>query len=335
MRSVSTDELHTNREHDVDPHPFATWVRDALEVAYDHVRHSLHLTAARRKRLYDVKFPVGSWVLRYCPPAAQKKLGSPWVGPQQVVRQATSHTVGIQKGPDTPIVFIHVDDLKICPAPRDVDWTPEPSTAKSLCASTVAFRPGSHISDTNSTPSVDVSTWNNLNAPLSSSDIHLKLDIPIDLTGHILSQFFVREFVYQGCRFHSVAHLMCYRYAVLQGLKTNGIRKWVKHLTDFPNPRFQTPDWQLQCRSVLMEIYSHLYVTDVAAETALVDSGPQPFSLHCLPPWGALHAASSTALRGNLINDILLEMRIHLVAGRLTSPDWLQPGYTRTGPSAR
>ena len=79
-------------------------------------------TAARRKRLYNVKavnrkFPVGSWVLRYYPPAAQCKLGLPWVGPQQVVRQATCHTVGIQKGPDAPIVFIHVDDLKLCPAP--------------------------------------------------------------------------------------------------------------------------------------------------------------------------------------------------------------------------
>ena len=30
---------------------------------------------------------------------------------------------------------------------------------------------------------------------------------------------------------------MCYRYAVLQGLKiANGIRKWVKHLTDPPLP---------------------------------------------------------------------------------------------------
>ena len=89
-QDVSTDELCTNREHDVAPHPFATWVRDALEVACDHVSHSLHRTAARRQRLYDVKavnrkVPVGSWVLRYYPPAAQKKLGSPWIGPQQVV----------------------------------------------------------------------------------------------------------------------------------------------------------------------------------------------------------------------------------------------------------
>ena len=90
-QNVSTDELCTSREQDVAPHPFATWVRDSLEVSYDHVRHSLHRTAARWKRLYDVKaanrkFPVGSCVLRYYPPA-QKNLGSPWIGPQQVIRQ--------------------------------------------------------------------------------------------------------------------------------------------------------------------------------------------------------------------------------------------------------
>ena len=33
-QDVSTDELRTNREQDVAPYPFATWVRDALEVAY-------------------------------------------------------------------------------------------------------------------------------------------------------------------------------------------------------------------------------------------------------------------------------------------------------------
>ena len=36
-QDVSTSELRTHREQDISPHPFATWVRDALEVAYDHV----------------------------------------------------------------------------------------------------------------------------------------------------------------------------------------------------------------------------------------------------------------------------------------------------------
>ena len=166
-QDVNTDELRTHREQDVAPHPFATWVRDVLEVAYDHVRHTLQRTAARRKRLYDIKavhrkFPIKSWILRLYPFAAQqKKLGSPWIGPQQVVRQATGHTIGIQRGPDTPIIFIHVDDLKICPTPANVGWTPGSSTAKSLCASTVAFRPGSIVSGSDSTPSVIVSTCDN------------------------------------------------------------------------------------------------------------------------------------------------------------------------------
>ena len=72
-------------------------------------------------------------------------------------------------------------------------------------------------------------------------------------------------------------------------------------------------------------------LTDVAAKTALIDSGPRPFFLHCLPPLGGLTDASSAAFSGNIVNDILVEMRVHLVAEKLTSPEWLQPGYTRTG----
>ena len=121
-QDVNTEELRSSRENEVAPHPFAAWVRDALVVAYDQVRHSLNRTAARQKRLYDVKavnrkFPVGSWVLRYYPPAAQKKLGSPWIGPQQVVRQATGHTVGIQKGPDPPLSSYTSMTLKSAPPP--------------------------------------------------------------------------------------------------------------------------------------------------------------------------------------------------------------------------
>ena len=331
-QDVSTDELRTNREEDVAPHPFATWVRDTLEVAYDHVRQSLRRTAARRKRLYDVKavnrkFPVGSWVLRYYPPAAQKKLGSPWVGPQQVVRMATGHTVGIQKDPEAPIIFIHVDDLKICPSPDRPAWIPEASKARSLCASTVAFRPGSQVSDSDSAPSVDVSSWNDADTPSSASDATLKLDQPIDLTGHILSPFYPREFNYQDCRFNSVAHLMCYRYAVLHGLKlfATAVRKWARPLTDFPTSRFQTVGWNSQCRSVLIEIYSHLCLTDITVKTALLESGPRPFHLSCLPPWGGLCDVSTTEIGANLVNDILIETRVQLVAEKLTASRWLLP----------
>ena len=328
-QDLNTEELRSSRENEVAPHPFAAWVRDALEVTYDQVRHSLNRTAARRKRLYDVKavnrkFPVGSWVLRYYPPAAQKKLGSPWVGPQLVVRQATGHTVGIQKDSNAPVIFIHVDDLKLCPAPTDTFWTPEPSTAKSLCASTVAFRPGSHISETDSSPSVAVSSWKNLPSSTSDVDLRLDLDSPIDLNGHVLSPFTVRDFHYQDCHFHSIAHLMCYRYAVLNDFKllATCVRKWSKHLTEFPIVRFVTHNWQTLCRSILGDIYSHLCLSDATFSEALVNTGPRPFVLHCQTPQGGLD---------DILNDILIATRVALVAGRLSCTQWMRPPARRGG----
>ena len=169
------------------------------------------------------------------------------------------------------------------PPPRETQWTPGPSTAKSLCASTVAFRPGSHVSVSDSSPSVIVSTWKDLSTTPNNSEIRLNLDNPIDLTEHLLSPFAMRDFHYQGCHFHSAAHLMCFRYAVINDLKllATSVRKWSRHLTDFPADRFNTHDWQVQCRSMLKDIYSHLCLTDVAVSRALVDTGPRPFVLKC------------------------------------------------------
>ena len=109
-------------------------------------------------------------------------MGSPWIGPQQVVRQATGLTVGIQREPEKPVVFVHVDDLKLCPGPQDISWAPGVPTAKSLCASTVAFRPGSRVSDTTPDPSVDVSGWEETNYLNTSSTVIKDLDRPIDIT---------------------------------------------------------------------------------------------------------------------------------------------------------
>ena len=100
------------------------------------------------------------------------------------------HTVGIQRSVDKPIIFVHGDDLKLCPGPHDVSWTPNKPTAKSLCASTVAFRPGSHISDMTPEPSVDVSAWGDESDLQTGSTVLKNLDKPIDLTGHILSPFY-------------------------------------------------------------------------------------------------------------------------------------------------
>ena len=126
------------------------------------------------------------------------------------------------------------------------------------------------MSDSDSTPSVDVSGWSGADTPSSASAVTLRLDQPIDLTGHILSPFYPREFNYQDCRFNSVAQLMCYRYAVLHELKlfATAVRKWARPLTDFPTSRFNTVGWESQCRTILLDIYSHLCLTDSVVETA-------------------------------------------------------------------
>ena len=122
---------------------------------------------------------------------------------------------------------VHVDDLKLCPGPKDVSWNPGISTAKSLCTSTVALRPGSHVSDITSTLSMDVSGWEDADSHHSRPTAVSELDRPIDFTGPVLSPSYIRNIDYQDSRFHSIAHLMCYHYAVVAGQKTfvTGIRK--------------------------------------------------------------------------------------------------------------
>ena len=95
---------------------------------------------------------------------------------------------------------------------------------------------------------------------------------------------------------------MCYRYAIVAGQKTfaTGIRKWSKHLTDFPTLKFKTIHWEQQWRAVLMDIYSHLCLADVSVKTALITTGPRPFKLHCLKPWGCVPNDPDTSTRANI-----------------------------------
>ena len=70
--------------------PYAIWVRDALEEAYEQVRLHSGQVVQRQKRLYDRRavkriFSLGDWVMRYYAPAKKCKLDSPWTGPYLVV----------------------------------------------------------------------------------------------------------------------------------------------------------------------------------------------------------------------------------------------------------
>ena len=107
--------------------PYAIWVRDALEEAYDQVRQHSGQTVQRQKRLYDRRavkrnFAVGDWVMRYYSPAKKCKLDSPWIGPYLIV-SFMGWTIGIQKEPESPIVMVHCQDAKKIPTPTGaVSW---------------------------------------------------------------------------------------------------------------------------------------------------------------------------------------------------------------------
>ena len=91
-----------------------------------------------------------------------------------------------------------------------------------------------------------------------------ELDRPIDLTGHVLSPFFIRNMDYMDSRFHSIEHFMCNCYAIVNGQRTyaTGIRKWSKHLVDFPKPKFVANNKIQQWHVILTDIYSYLCMTD-------------------------------------------------------------------------
>ena len=121
---LPTEQLETSDEI---TSPYAIWVRDALEEAYEQVRLHSGQAVQRQKRLYDRRavkqnFTVGDWVMRYYAPAKKCKLDSAWIGPYLVV-SFMGWTIGIQKDPDSPIVMVHCQDAKKIPAPPGaVSW---------------------------------------------------------------------------------------------------------------------------------------------------------------------------------------------------------------------
>ena len=132
-----------HRELRPDPPPrdvgdYASWVRQALYEAYDEVHAQQQRATHRQKRNYDSKavaraFPIGSWVLRYYPPARKDKLCSPWIGPYK-----NGWVVGIQVDADAHIFYVLMDDLKHCAPPDPEPSWPDVSRGTSIVVSTRA-----------------------------------------------------------------------------------------------------------------------------------------------------------------------------------------------------
>ena len=174
-------------------------------------------------------------------------------------------------------------------------------------------------------PSVNVSDWDVTKDLHTNTSVTAEFDWPFDITGHILSPFYHRQRDYQDSRFHSIAHLLCYRYAIVNDQRTfaNGIRKWSKHLTNFPMPKFALLDCIQQWIIILGEIYGHLCVTDTAVKATLIDTGPRPFTLECLSPWGRILQYPDISSHTDLISDVLLNVRAAAASDHLTRSHWL------------
>ena len=94
--------------------PYAIWVRDALEEAYEQVRQHSGQAVQRQKPLYDRRsvkrlFAVGDWGMRFYTPAKKCKLDSAWIGPYLIV-SLIGWALGIQKDPESPILIVHCQD---------------------------------------------------------------------------------------------------------------------------------------------------------------------------------------------------------------------------------
>ena len=157
------------------------------------------------------------------------------------------------------------------------------------------------------------------------SIIQKDLDKPIELTGHILSPFYQREIIYQDCKFHSIAHLLCYRYAIANDQNTfaTGIRKWSRQLVEFPTPIFTTTDRTQQWLEILTDIYTYLCTIDATFRSTLINTGPHPFTLQCKSPWGYVLSDHDTCPRTDLVSDVLISVRVLASSDRLAQNRWL------------
>ena len=194
-------------------------------------RDQLGKAAVRQKRYYDQKvaerrFPIGSWVLRYYPPAAQHKLGRPWIGPFLVVHNAQGWTVGIQRAPLGEVKWVHIDHLKPCTTPEGISrWVENPGVPK--VKNKLREEPDpAHIPKT---VIVESSIVNDTRLGSSNTSSTLEPDNPVIIfhgAGDILSNFFPVSLRYQGRWFDTSEHLYQYRKALVYGTTSQQTQIW-------------------------------------------------------------------------------------------------------------
>ena len=92
---------------------------------------------------------------------------------------------------------------------------------------------------------------------------------------------------------------------------------------DFPSPKFTSTTEIQQWLEILAEIYTYLCTTDEEIRSALMDTGPHPFTLECRSPWGQVLSHPETAPHTGLVSDVLIGVRIALASDTLTPCSWM------------
>ena len=97
---------------------YVQWVREAMLENFEIVRQRLKRSAESQKQYYDKraimrKFEIGDWVIRLYPPNINRnKLHYRNIGPYLVVEKVGEVNYVIQKSKSSPLITIHVNDLK-------------------------------------------------------------------------------------------------------------------------------------------------------------------------------------------------------------------------------
>ena len=215
------------------PGQYVTWMRSALQEAYDSAREVLGRAATRQKRAYDQKavdkkFPRGSWVLRYYPPVAQHKLHRPWTRPYLVVDSAQGWTIGIQRTAGGVVRWVHIDDLKACAAPQHTaNWLLDSNAAPTIPSERTEGRPNipKTVIMERSVPTMGDEVENETN---SSSSVPEGENHPIYFKGPQapLSNFFPVRIWHDGRWFDSTEHVYQYQKAERYGTKSQIMAIW-------------------------------------------------------------------------------------------------------------
>ena len=79
-----------------------------------------------------------------------------------------------------------------------------------------------------------------------------------------------------------------------------------------------------QWLEILAEIYTYLCTTDERIRSALINTGPRPFTLECRSPWGHVLNDPDTAPHRCLVSDVLIGVRVAIASDTLTACRWLK-----------